>query len=581
MHLDWWTLALQTVNVLILVWILAPLSVPAADGYRRERQRRRAVSAEAAAARKRGHRRARRSRKRRADLAGAARSILSPLRKPRREAEKGRLLDAAAQEIAKLRAEADSAVGARPRRQEAAPIVASSRDLAVEIAQRLLDALSRSGSILDAFVAELCANSCMLPPKRETASLRATADRAPDRDRHRSAVVRRRSRCARRGLEQRFRRKHSGRRFAAIRRLIAGIEIHGRTTIIRNSLARRSRSHPAGVEDRDQHTAPIVDAWLARRQTADRAQLLACAYRRACWPRRHGGDGIALVQRAADVRLDELVRFERGQIGFAIDARSRSPRLRSFRRNRGDRSRRHRSTVPAKSRACRSGQACSAASSIRLAGRSTAANRYRPNPMRPSSGRRRRIIDRDFVSEPVQTGLLVIDAMFALGRGQRELIIGDRAIGKTALAVDCIINQKSSDIICVYVAIGQKSSTVKRLIDAIQTHGAPRALHLRRRQCVVCSGAAMDRAVRGLHDGGILPRPRSARACRHRRYDQTRGHAPRDRAVDATAAGPRGLSGRCVLCPRAAARTRSETVAKRPAAARSPRCRSPNWMPAI
>ena len=82
------------------------------------------------------------------------------------------------------------------------------------------------------------------------------------------------------------------------------------------------------------------------------------------------------------------------------------------------------------------------------------------------------IIDRDFVSEPVQTGLLVLDSMFALGRGQRELIIGDRAIGKTAIAVDCIINQRTSDIICVYVAIGQKSSTVKRVISEIQTHGA-------------------------------------------------------------------------------------------------------------
>ena len=83
------------------------------------------------------------------------------------------------------------------------------------------------------------------------------------------------------------------------------------------------------------------------------------------------------------------------------------------------------------------------------------------------------IVDRDFVSEPVQTGVLVIDSMFALGRGQRELIVGDRAIGKTALAVDTIINQKNSDIICVYVAVGQKSSTVKRVIDAIQRHGAP------------------------------------------------------------------------------------------------------------
>ena len=63
--------------------------------------------------------------------------------------------------------------------------------------------------------------------------------------------------------------------------------------------------------------------------------------------------------------------------------------------------------------------------------------------------------------------------MFALGRGQRELIIGDRAIGKTAIAIDCIINQKNSDIFCVYVAIGQKSSTVKRVINAVKTHGAP------------------------------------------------------------------------------------------------------------
>ena len=83
------------------------------------------------------------------------------------------------------------------------------------------------------------------------------------------------------------------------------------------------------------------------------------------------------------------------------------------------------------------------------------------------------IVERDLVTEPVQTGLLVIDTLFALGRGQRELIIGDRAIGKTAIAVDTIINQKSSDIICVYVAVGQKSATVRRVIDAIRRHGAP------------------------------------------------------------------------------------------------------------
>jgi F-type H+-transporting ATPase subunit alpha len=83
------------------------------------------------------------------------------------------------------------------------------------------------------------------------------------------------------------------------------------------------------------------------------------------------------------------------------------------------------------------------------------------------------IIDRASVVEPVQTGTLVVDALFALGRGQRELVIGDRATGKTSLVTDCIISQRSSDIICVYIAIGQKSSAVKRVVDAVRRFGAP------------------------------------------------------------------------------------------------------------
>jgi F-type H+-transporting ATPase subunit alpha len=83
-----------------------------------------------------------------------------------------------------------------------------------------------------------------------------------------------------------------------------------------------------------------------------------------------------------------------------------------------------------------------------------------------------RIIDRDFVTEPVQTGLLVIDALFAIGRGQRELIIGERATGKTSIAVDTIINQKNSDVICVYVAIGQRTTAVQRVIQAVREKGA-------------------------------------------------------------------------------------------------------------
>ena len=83
------------------------------------------------------------------------------------------------------------------------------------------------------------------------------------------------------------------------------------------------------------------------------------------------------------------------------------------------------------------------------------------------------IVDRDLVVQPVQTGTLAVDSLFALGRGQRELVIGDRATGKTSLVTDCIINQRDSDIISVYVAIGQKSSAVKRAIEAVQRFGAP------------------------------------------------------------------------------------------------------------
>ncbi len=82
------------------------------------------------------------------------------------------------------------------------------------------------------------------------------------------------------------------------------------------------------------------------------------------------------------------------------------------------------------------------------------------------------IIERRSVYEPMQTGITAIDAMIPIGRGQRELIIGDRQTGKTAIAIDTIINQKSEDVICVYVAIGQKSSTVAQVVSSLQEKGA-------------------------------------------------------------------------------------------------------------
>ena len=82
------------------------------------------------------------------------------------------------------------------------------------------------------------------------------------------------------------------------------------------------------------------------------------------------------------------------------------------------------------------------------------------------------IIDRQPVREPLQTGLKAIDSMVPIGRGQRELIIGDRQTGKTALAIDTIINQKETDVICIYVAIGQKRSTVARVVEELKDRGA-------------------------------------------------------------------------------------------------------------
>ena len=82
------------------------------------------------------------------------------------------------------------------------------------------------------------------------------------------------------------------------------------------------------------------------------------------------------------------------------------------------------------------------------------------------------VVDRKSVSEPMQTGLKAIDAMVPIGRGQRELIIGDRQTGKTAIAVDTIINQKGGDLICIYVAIGQKRSTVAQVVSKLEESGA-------------------------------------------------------------------------------------------------------------
>ncbi|WP_131194508.1 F0F1 ATP synthase subunit alpha [Lichenihabitans psoromatis] len=182
------------------------------------------------------------------------------------------------------------------------------------------------------------------------------------------------------------------------------------------------------------------------------------------------GDGIALVSGLPLARLDELLRFGKGQFGFAQVLEPN--RIGCVLLDDVD-------GVEAGDEVHGTGDVVRVPVGPALLGRVVDPLGRPLDGKGPIAAESREpiersapaIIDRDLVTEPVQTGLIVIDGLFALGRGQRELIIGDRAIGKTTIAIDTIINQKTSDILCVYVAIGQKSSSIRRAIDAIQAGG--------------------------------------------------------------------------------------------------------------
>jgi F-type H+-transporting ATPase subunit alpha len=182
------------------------------------------------------------------------------------------------------------------------------------------------------------------------------------------------------------------------------------------------------------------------------------------------GDGVAMISGLRDVRLDEVLRFEGSQTGFArvldpdligcvlLDAAT---------------------DVEAGDAVFGTGEVVNVPVGEALLGRVV-------DPLgRPLDGKgpietkthlpieqpAPSIIERDLVTEPVQTGIVVVDTLFALGRGQRELIVGDHSTGKTTLAIDALITQRDSDMICIYVAVGQKTSSVRRAIDALQAQG--------------------------------------------------------------------------------------------------------------
>jgi F-type H+-transporting ATPase subunit alpha len=183
------------------------------------------------------------------------------------------------------------------------------------------------------------------------------------------------------------------------------------------------------------------------------------------------GDGIATVSGLPDARLDELLRFEDGTLGFAAELRpdeigcvllGPSDRLTAG----------HRVRATGEVLEVPVGQALLGRVLDPLGRPLDGGPELTPERFERVERRAPEIVEREAVTQPLATGILVIDALFPLGRGQRELIVGDRATGKTAIAVDTIINQRRSDVICIYVAIGQKSSSVKQVIEAVRRYGA-------------------------------------------------------------------------------------------------------------
>ena len=183
------------------------------------------------------------------------------------------------------------------------------------------------------------------------------------------------------------------------------------------------------------------------------------------------GDGIATVYGIDHAMYGEVVTFENGLKGMVQDVRANSMGCILFGKDTG---------IKEGTKVARTGKQAGIPVGDKFIGRivnalgepidgkgEIKAEEYRPIE-NPAPG----IIDRKSVTVPLETGILSSDSMFPIGRGQRELIIGDRQTGKTSIATDTIINQKGKDVICIYVAIGQKASTVAKVVSNLEKYGA-------------------------------------------------------------------------------------------------------------
>ena len=243
-------------------------------------------------------------------------------------------------------------------------------------------------------------------------------------------------------------------------RLAVGSEVYdwsreGRLTQLKKALA--------SIHGTDENLIPLlaktVGEWEPRAEAEEIGHVLTV------------GDGIATVDGLSHVEYGEILLFSSGIRGMAQELRTDEVGCILF----GDDS-----AVEEGSEVRRTGRTAGIPVGEGFLGRvvnalgapidgfgEILADGYRPveNPA-PS------IIDRQPVNRPLETGILAIDSMFPIGRGQRELIIGDRQTGKTAIATDVILNQRGRDVVCIYVAIGQKASSVAKLVENLRVHGA-------------------------------------------------------------------------------------------------------------
>jgi len=183
------------------------------------------------------------------------------------------------------------------------------------------------------------------------------------------------------------------------------------------------------------------------------------------------GDGIATVYGIDHAMYGEVVTFENGLKGMVQDVRANSMGCILFGKDTG---------IKEGTKVARTGKQAGIPVGDKFIGRIVNAlgepidgkGDIKEEDYRPIENEAPGIVDRKSVDTPLETGILSIDSMFPIGRGQRELIIGDRQTGKTSIATDTIINQKGKDVICIYVAIGQKASTVAKIVSTLTKHGA-------------------------------------------------------------------------------------------------------------